>query len=223
MVEGHPVVWLGIVGVVTAVALGVPDPLASAALTAALALSGLIARGPRAASFVLGAAAALGCALVWLGWLFLVPTASVATWLTGALAAASVCLALGVAGQAVCAREWLSLATLTGPFAPALGWLCCGGEAAAELAARRRQGRRAGGLTGWLTTTRDLAEGLPGASPGRLLALRGPDLAQLLALALLAAAVVLRPQYGSLPLVAAALTLPLSLAVAMPRREARSA
>lgn len=210
MIDGHPVVWLWLVTLMVALASDDVGVLPLAAHAAGLGIAGLATRGPRSASFLVGSAAALGAAAVWLGWWLLVPGATPSFWLRGALGATTVCLCLGLAAQLVRARGWLSLAALAGPAAPAFGWLACAGEALTEVASRRRQ-RQAVGLTAWLTAVRDLADGVPGVSPRHLLRLAPGDVLQAAAAAAITAALLLREAAGPLPLTLTACLLPLSL------------
>lgn len=225
MTDGHPLVWLWLVALTVTIASGTADAFTLAALAASLALTGLLCRGPRAASFAAGAVAAVAAAVIWLGWWLLAPGATAQWWLRGTAAAAAVCLALGVAGQMVRARDWLSLAALAGPLAPAFGWLCCAGEGCIEAAALRRQRRSVGGLTGWLTIVAQLADGVPGVTPRRLLRPLPAHLWQAVAAAAITAAWLVQDQLGAaLPAMSFAL-LPLSVAapLLLPRRGAAHA
>lgn len=220
MLDGHPLVWLWLVSLTVAVAAGSTDILTPGALAGSLVLTGVLARGARSASFAAGAVAALAAAVVWLGWALLAPGASAEWWLRGTSAAASICLALGLAGQLVRCREWLSLAALAGPLAPAFGWLCCAGEGVVEVAALRRQRRRVGGLTGWLTIVDALATGVPGVDPRRLLRWLPADLLQGLAAAAITAALLFQDRLGAQMVAASFALIPLSVAapLLLPRR-----
>lgn len=220
MIDGHPLVWLWLVALTVAVSSSGAGTSTIAALAASLALTGLVARGPRSASFAAGAGAALVAAVVWLLWALVAPGASAQWWLRGSAAAAAVCLALGVAGQLVRARDWLSLAALTGPLAPAFGWVCCAGEGVVAAAALRRQRRTVGGLTGWLTIVAGLASGVPGVSPRRLLRILPTDLLQGVAAAAVTASWLVQDRLGPAVGAASFALIPLSVAapLLLPRR-----
>lgn len=254
MANGHPLIWLLVVGAAGGAALRLTDPLMLAAFVAALLLTGFLARGPRVASFGFACLGALAATLLWAVWTLLVPTGSGDALLplpsysfgpgtriggtlttgalehgvTSALAASAVILALGVAGQTVSARGWLSLASVAGPLAPAFGWLAAGGEAGAQVAAERRQARtrrRTPALDVWLRAARDIARDLPGVSPRLLLSARLSDLWQGLAAAAWVAAVLFAERIGVVGVAVAALLLPVAVALtpAHPRQGVRNA
>ena len=112
------------------------------------------------------------------------------------------------------------LAALAGPLAPAFGWLCCAGEGVVEAAALRRQRRRVGGLTGWLTIVDALATGVPGGDPRRLLRWLPADLLQGLAAAAITAALLFQDRLGAQMVAASFALIPLSVAapLLLPRR-----
>ncbi|RRD45237.1 hypothetical protein [Tessaracoccus sp. OH4464_COT-324] len=170
MREGHPVVWLGTVCAVTTVAVGTTNLIGLAWLVACLASAGLLAAGPRRASFTVALGAALLTALWWTIATVALPTGagptllSIPRWepgpgvhfggdltlgaatngLTRALSATAILLVLGLAGQMVGARSWLALTRLLGPLAPAAAPLACLGEACCEATAASSAARRRG-------------------------------------------------------------------------------
>ncbi|WP_297742762.1 hypothetical protein [uncultured Tessaracoccus sp.] len=252
MTDSHPLIWLALLGATVAAALRFTHPLMLASFVVALLLTGFLVRGPRVASFGFACVGALAAALVWAGWTLLVPTGSgdvvfslpehtfgpgvrlggavttdsLERGITNALAASAVVLAIGVAGQLVSARGWLSLARLTGPLAPAFGWLASCGEACAEVASSRRQARGRHlrpSLDVWLGATRDVARDLPGVTPKLLLRPHRADLWQGLAAVAWVAAVVFAPRIGVVGVAVAALLLPVAVALGTPRREAAHA
>lgn len=252
MTDSHPLIWLALLGATVAASLRLTHPLMLAAFVVALLLTGFLARGPRMASFGFACVGALVAALLWAGWTLLTPTGSgdvvfslpehtfgpgvrlggaVTTdalhrGITNALAASAVVLALGVAGQLVSARGWLSLARLAGPLAPAFGWLSTCGEASAEVASSRRQARgrrRKPTLDVWLGAARDVARDLPGVTPRTLLTAHRSDVWQALAAVAWVAAVVLAPRIGVVGVAVAALLLPIAVALGTPRGEAAHA
>ncbi|NLE96995.1 MAG: hypothetical protein GX596_03260 [Propionibacterium sp.] len=255
MADGHPAVWALLVGAVVGIAMTVDDAPTLVVLVASLVVTGFLVRGPRVAAFVHAALLAFAGALVWVAWTLLVPSsaagsaalaqlpthtpgagvrlggaltvAGLESGVVSALALACALLAVGVAGQVVSARGWLSLArTLLGPLAPAVGWIACGGEASAEVAWLRRQRRGQRGtaaLTAWLVACRDIARSLPGVTPRVLLAWRASDLAHLVPAVALLAAWLTVPRLGHLPLVVAALLLPVGALVAGTGRRAAHA
>ncbi|WP_296137137.1 hypothetical protein [uncultured Tessaracoccus sp.] len=248
MIDGHPLVWLGVCGACLAAALTIESPTMLAILAAGLLCTGLLARGPRVASFVAACIATLGVAAWWLLCLAALPgpeggpvllrlpsaslgvgaqfggavtLAAVDRCVQHQLVAAVVLLSLGLAGQLVSVRGWRSLAALTGPLAPAFGWLAAGGEAAAEVAAARRQRRGSPGpstLVTWLRACRDLSRDLPGVSPRVLLQWRLGDLWQAIATVALLAAVIWAGGAGVLGMTVAATLLPVSVTVSGLRR-----
>lgn len=217
MIEGHPIVWLWTVLTVTAVALNTADLISLTILAVCLVATGLLAGGPRRASLTATLGLALASSLWWVLATLALPSGGrqviarlpqyspgpgvifggnltlegVMTGLRHALCAVVVLLVLGVAGQVVSSRGWLSLArAVLGPAAPVIAPLCCLGEAcsermAGERADRRRDIPRNGfgtRLGSFLRTVSALARwGGDRARPGWLLNWRSNDFLQLLA------------------------------------------
>lgn len=228
MREGHPVVWLWTVVAVVAVATQTTNLIGLVWLVVCLAATGLLAGGPRRASFTAALGVSFVTALWWWAATLLLPigtgpvllhlpqwrpgpgvsfggditVGAAANGLTQALGAISILLVLGLAGQVVGARSWLSLARVLGPIGPAVAPLCCLGEACAEVtgstrsARRRALGRRGTALPRFLTAVADLSRWCPAPGQDRMPSPRLDDLAHLAAPAALTAVLFLSERLG---------------------------
>ncbi len=167
MTDGHPLVWLWLLLVVSTIALNTTNPLLLLLIAVALVSTGFLAGGPRRPSLVTSLGAGFVATLVWVALSLVLPRGaaadallalpswtpgpgvtfggpldlgSVVTGLVGALRAAVVIVLFGLAGQLVSARGWLALSRSTlGAGSPALHPLATLGEASGEaLNARHR-------------------------------------------------------------------------------------
>ena len=172
MIDGHPLVWLWLLLVVSSIALNTTNPLLLLIMAAALIATGFLVAGPRLPSFVAALGASLAATLCWALLTLVLPRGAAAdafltlpSWapgpgvafggpldlgsvmrgLTGALRAVVVIVIFGLAGQLVNARGWLALARSTlGVGAPAAHPLATLGEATVDVALTRQRLRSQG-------------------------------------------------------------------------------